>query len=74
MHTIKLTIKDSVFDKIIYFLNNLPKDEVKIIEDVQNDINTNTGLEDSDDVKVFSEHSVNLINDWKDSNEDEIWK
>ena len=72
MHTIKLTIKDSVFDKVIYFLNNLPKDEVKIIEDLQNE--THAIAEDSDETKVFSEHSANLIDDWKDDHEDEIWK
>jgi len=32
MHIIKLNIQDSVFDKVIYFLNNLPSDEVKIVE------------------------------------------
>ncbi len=33
MHTIKLNIQDSVFDKVIYFLNNLPANEVEIVED-----------------------------------------
>jgi len=33
MHTIKLNIQDSVFDKVIYFLNNLPSNEVEIIEE-----------------------------------------
>ena len=33
MHTIKLHINDSVFDKVIYFLKNLPKNEVEIVED-----------------------------------------
>ena len=32
MHTIKLHIEDKVFDKIMYFLNNLPKNEVRIVE------------------------------------------
>jgi len=32
MHSIRLDIEDSVFDKVIYFLNNLPKNEVKITE------------------------------------------
>ena len=32
MHTIKLNVQDNVFDKIIYFLQNLPKDEVEIVE------------------------------------------
>ncbi|MEA1914903.1 MAG: hypothetical protein U9N30_06270 [Campylobacterota bacterium] len=33
MHTIKLNIQDSAFDKVIYFLNNLPKNDIEIIED-----------------------------------------
>jgi len=33
MHTVKLKIQDSVFDKVIYFLNNLPSSEVEIIEE-----------------------------------------
>ena len=33
MHTIKLNIQDNVFDKVIYFLNNLPSNEVEIVED-----------------------------------------
>ncbi len=33
MHTIKLNIQDSVFDKVIYFLNHLPSNEVEIVED-----------------------------------------
>jgi hypothetical protein len=33
MHTIKLHIEDKVFDKVIYFLKNLPKNEVLIEED-----------------------------------------
>ncbi len=33
MHTVKLKIQDSAFDKVIYFLNNLPSNEVEIIEE-----------------------------------------
>ena len=33
MHTVKLRIQDSVFDKVIYFLNNLPSNEVEIVEE-----------------------------------------
>ena len=35
MHSIRVEIQDSVFDKVIYFLNNLPKHEVTIVEDKQ---------------------------------------
>lgn len=34
MHSIRLDIEDSVFDKVLYFLNNLPTNEVKIIDEV----------------------------------------
>ena len=34
MHTVKLHIEDRVFDKVIYFLKNLPKNEVEIVEDI----------------------------------------
>jgi len=37
MHTLKLKIEDSVFDKVIYFLKNLPKNEVEIIESIAHD-------------------------------------
>ncbi len=33
MHTLKLNIEDSVFDKVLYFLQNLPKHEVEIVEE-----------------------------------------
>jgi len=36
MHSIRLEIDDSVFEKVIYFLKNLPKDEVKIVEEKKN--------------------------------------
>ncbi len=37
MHTLKLKIEDSVFDKVIYFLQNLPKHEVEIIDNIVDD-------------------------------------
>lgn len=41
MRTIKLNIQDNVFDKVYYFLSNLPKSEVEIIEYAnQDDLST----------------------------------
>ena len=68
MHSIKLEIKDSVFDKVIYFLQNLPNDEVKIVKSIK------SSNEDKSDIKVYSDHSANLIEEWKESVEDDIWK
>jgi len=33
MHTVKLNIQDSVFDKVSYFLNHLPSNKVEILEE-----------------------------------------
>ena len=30
MKTIKLDVEDSIFDNVMYFLNNLPKKDVKL--------------------------------------------
>ena len=32
MHSLRLNIEDSVFDKVIYFLQNLPKNDIEIVE------------------------------------------
>ena len=74
MHTIKLHIEDKVFDKVIYFLQNLPKNEVSIIEEKVEESTIKTIDEDYLEIKTFSNHNANLIEEWKDSNEDKIWK
>jgi len=74
MHTIKLNIEDSVFDKVIYFLKNLPANEVRIVEDKIISKNVNYADKEGSDTLAFSNHSANLIEDWKNSSEDEVWK
>lgn len=72
MHSIRLNIEDSVFDKVIYFLENLPKNEVKIVSD--SDFGSGKNSKDNLEVKMYSNSSANLVEDWKDDAEDEIWK
>ena len=74
MHTIKLHIEDKVFDKVIYFLQNFPKNEVSIVEENTNDSSIQDLNNDNLETKAFSNHSANLIEEWKDSSEDDIWK
>ncbi len=31
MHTLTIKVNDRVFDKVVYFLNNLPKHDIEII-------------------------------------------
>jgi len=68
MPSVKLEIEDSVFDKVIYFLQNLSKDEVKMVKSIK------SSDEDKSDIKVYSDHSANLIEEWKESTEDDTWK
>ena len=74
MHTIKLHIEDKVFDKVIYFLQNLPKNEVSIVEENTNESSIQDINNDNLETKAFSNHSANLIEEWKDSSEDDVWK
>lgn len=34
----------------------------------------NSKIKDQNETKTFSDHSANLIDDWKDESEDDIWK
>jgi len=71
MQSIRLEISDNIFDKVIYFLQNLPKTDVKIIEEkdtIEKHLNT---IEESD-IKAFSNHTAGLIEEWK--HEDDVWK
>ncbi len=66
MHTLTLKIQDNVLDKIIYFLSNLPKDEVEIIEDK---LETEHKKSENQLVKAFSNAQVDMSNFKFDRNE-----
>jgi hypothetical protein len=55
----------------MFLLKNLSTKELQIIEDKK----IPSGRTDEHhDLYSFSNHSANLIDDWKDAKEDEIWK
>ncbi len=70
MRALRLNIEDTVFDKVIYFLKNLPKEDITIIEESTE----KNYLADAIETKSFSEHTANLIEEWKDDAEDDTWK
>jgi hypothetical protein len=72
MHSVKLEIKDNVFDKVIYFLQNLPKNEVTIVENIET--KPNNDEDDKSDLNAYSNHAANTIDEWKELSEDDIWK
>lgn len=67
MHTIKIEVSNQAFEKVMYLLKALPKQDVKVIS------KQNISDEEVADIEAFSSHSANLVEDWQDANEDKIW-
>ena len=72
MHTIKLQVQESIYDHIMFLLKNLNTKDLRIVED--SNIKDTNFTEDVTKIQVFSDHSANLIDEWKDDSEDDIWK
>ena len=72
MHTIKLQVQDSIYDHIMFILKNLNTKELKIIEDSVSD--RKKPLQEYNEIRVFSNHTANIIEEWQDDAEDAIWK
>lgn len=72
MHTIKLQVQDSIYGHVMFFLNNLQTKELKIIEDQVVDMSKQ--LNEFQETQAFSNHTANLIDEWKELSEDDIWK
>jgi len=85
MQTYQIQINDNIADNILWFLNSF-KDDVKIqkidkkresfekrvkksIKDIENG-----RVSDFDETIMFSNHSANCIEEWKNSSEDSVWK
>ena len=71
MHTVKLKINDDIYNHITFFLKNLDNNKIKILEEKKQ---KTVSKDDNEDTKLFSNHSANLIEDWQDLEEDNIWK
>ncbi|MCK9256883.1 MAG: hypothetical protein M0P02_02275 [Sulfurospirillaceae bacterium] len=67
MKTVKLTMEENIYKNIMFLLNNLQVKGLKIEE-----INSANTDDEQNELKAYSNHSANLIEDWKD--EDSIWK
>ena len=74
MHSIKLNVQDSIYSHIMFFLNNLNTQELEIIEDKNIEFTGEMLVQKNSEINAFSDHSANLIDEWKDEGEDEIWK
>ena len=74
MHSIKLNVQDSIYSHIMFFLNNLNTKELEIIEDKNIESTHPILVQENSEINALSAHSANLIDEWKDEGEDEIWK
>ena len=74
MHSIKLNVQDSIYSHIMFFLNNLNSKELEIIEDKSIDYVSRIDHHENLEIGAFSNHSANLIDEWKDESEDAVWK
>jgi len=71
MSIIKLEIESSKLDTVLHIIQNLKEDLIAKYEVVQD---TQYNVEERSETKAFSNHTANLIEDWQDENEDEIWQ
>ena len=71
MHTVKLKINDDIYNHIMFFLKSLDNNKIKILEEKKQ---KTVSKDDNEDTKLFSNHYANLIEDWQDLEEDNIWK
>ena len=71
MHTVKLEINDDIYNHIMFFLKSLDNNKIKILEEKKQ---KTVSKDNNEDTKLFSNHSANLIEDWQDLEEDNIWK
>ncbi len=69
MHTIKLQVGDESYEHIMYLLHNLKIDDLKILNDSKE-----LSQEKDNEIVAFSNHSAQLVEEWQDASEDEIWK
>ena len=72
MHTIKLQIHDTIYDHIMFLLRHLNLKGLKIIE--EDEVEEVESLGEKEEIRAFSNHTANLIEDWKDEDEDAVWK
>jgi hypothetical protein len=60
MHTITLKIQDHVLDKVVYFLNNLPKKDVQIVSDKSEYSADKESIKNDDFISKLMENPVHL--------------
>ncbi len=73
MQTIQFKVDNNYVDIALSILKNLNSLKLNVIHDLfiaDSSLHKNINQE----LKSFSNHTVNLIEEWKDHDEDDVWK
>lgn len=78
MQTIQFKVDSNYIEMVLNLLNSLNCLKLNVIKDLSiintsNMVSESTNL-DKQEINAFSNHTANLIGEWKDEQEDEIWK
>ena len=73
MQTIQFKVENNYISIVLDLLNSL---KVNVIKDISiiNSVSHKQNSEEFKELNAFSNHTANLIEEWKDSDEDSVWK
>ena len=76
MQTIQFKVENNYISIVLNLLNSLNSLKVNVIKDISiiNSVPHKLNSEEFKELNAFSNHTANLIEEWKDSDEDSVWK
>ena len=76
MKTIQFQVDNKYIDIVLNLLNSLNGLKFNVIKNVSivNSSPSKQDTEESEELMAFSHHTVNLIEEWRDNDEDNVWK
>ncbi|CAA6808748.1 MAG: Unknown protein [uncultured Sulfurovum sp.] len=74
MQTIQFNVENKYLEIVLNLLNNLNGLKFNIIKDLSiNPLLDEEENEEQQELSAFSNHTANLIDEWKDEKEDSVW-
>jgi len=72
MRTIQIQVENDVIDSVMQLLKSLNTPQIALIKQIS--ILNQKADDDNSDTQLYSHHTANLIDEWKDPAEDAVWK
>lgn len=73
MKTIQFKVDNNYIDIVLNLLNSLNSLKLNVIKDLSV-VNSVSHKEKNEELNAFSNHTANLIEEWKDSDKDSVWR